>query len=105
MTSPRTPQTPPIIANAPMRTNWCTAESPPMTTPSPISQWPPSVAQLANITSLPTWQSCPTWLLAMKKPRSPTVVTPPPSSVPGFMVTLSRMSQSAPTTSRVGPPR
>ena len=29
-------------------------------------------------------------------------MTPPPSSVPVFIVTLSRMSQSAPTTSRVG---
>ena len=41
----------------------------------------------------------------MNKQRSPTSVTPPPSSVPVFMVTLSRMSQSAPMTSLVGPPR
>ena len=57
---------------------------------------------LANVTSLPTWQSCATCEPTMKKQRSPTRVTPPPSSVPVFMVTLSRMSQSAPTTRRVG---
>ena len=32
-------------------------------------------------------------------------VTPPPSSVPVFMVTLSRSSQRGPITSRVAPPR
>ena len=30
------------------------ADSPPMKTKSPISQWPPSVAEVAKITSLPT---------------------------------------------------
>ena len=41
----------------------------------------------------------------MMKQRSPTRVTPPPSSVPVFMVTLSRKSQRAPMISLVGPPR
>src|SRR5207253_3117928 len=41
----------------------------------------------------------------MRKQRSPTSVTPRSSSVPMLMVTFSRMSQSAPTTSRVAPPR
>ena len=40
--------------------------------------WPPSTAPLAKMTSLPTWQSCPTCELAIRKQRSPTVVTPPP---------------------------
>ena len=66
MMSPRTPQTPPTITCGPIRVNWCTADSPPMKTKSPISQWPPSVAEVAKITSLPTWQSCPTWLQFMK---------------------------------------
>ena len=39
----------------------------------------------------------------MKKQRSPTRVTPPPSSVPVFMVTLSRSSQRAPMIRRVAP--
>ena len=41
----------------------------------------------------------------MKKQRSPTRVTPPPSSVPVFIVTLSRSSQLRADDERVAPPR
>ena len=41
----------------------------------------------------------------MSQQRSPTSVTPRSSSVPVFTVTPSRISQSEPITSRVGPPR
>jgi hypothetical protein len=40
----------------------------------------------------------------MRKALSPTVVTPPPFSVPVFTVTLSRIWHLAPIASRVGPP-
>ena len=40
-----------------------------------------------------------------EKQPSPTCVFPPPSSVPVLMVTFSRISQSAPTSGVVGPPR
>src|SRR6056297_1335806 len=41
----------------------------------------------------------------MNSPSSPTRVTPPPPSVPVFMVTCSRMRLCAPITSRVASPR
>src|SRR5262245_2169529 len=60
---------------------------------------------LANTTSFPILQSCATCAPTMKKQLLPTSVTPPPSSLPVFIVTFSRMSQSAPITNLVGPPR
>ena len=59
---------------------------------------------LEKMTLLPTRQSCPTWLLARKAQRSPITVCMPPPSVPGFMVTPSRMMQSLPTSSVEGSP-
>src|SRR5262249_56369484 len=81
------------------------AACPPNTVKSPTVTWPPSTTLLAKITSLPTLQSWPIWDPTISQQRSPTSVTPPSSSVPVFTVTPSRMSQSAPITSRVGPPR
>ena len=61
--------------------------------------WPPRVALLAMMTWLPMMQSCATWVAIMKRLSSPTRVTPPPPSVPGFIVTCSRMRLRAPMTS------
>src|SRR6516162_5853810 len=105
ITSARTPLSPTTIAPSPMRTNWRTAACPPNTTKSPIVTWPPSTTLLAKVTSLPTLQSWPTCDPTISQQRSPTSVTPRSSSVPVFTVTPSRISQSAPITSRVGPPR
>src|SRR6185437_13005488 len=66
ITSRLTPVRPPIIAPLPTRQNCCTAARPPKITPSPISTWPPSATELAKVTLSPTWQSWPTWELAMK---------------------------------------
>ena len=65
---------------------------------------PPRVALLAMITWLPMLQSCATCVAIMKRLSSPTRVTPPPPSVPGFMVTCSRMRLRAPMTSSTRSP-
>ena len=54
------------------------------------------------MTLLPMRQSWPTWELARKVQRSPTMVSMPPPSVPGFMVTPSRIRQSLPMRERGG---
>ena len=55
---------------------------------------PPSMTLLEKMTLSPTAQSWPTWELARKAQRSPTLVRRPPPSVPGLMVTPSRIMQS-----------
>ena len=96
ITSASTPDMPPIMACLPMRTNWCTADRPPRKAKSPTTTWPASVALLAMMTLLPRMQSCATCALAMNRQLSPTRVTMPPPSVPGFMVTCSRIWQFLP---------
>ena len=93
---------PPRKACAPTRANWITAAPPPRMAKSPTVQWPASMTLLEKMTLLPTRQSWPTWLLARKAQRSPTTVAMPPPSVPGFMVTPSRIRQSAPIVERRG---
>ena len=63
-------------ASRPTRQNWWTAELPLMSARSPTSTWPPSAASLAKMQSLPTTQSCATWLPAMNKLRLPMRVMP-----------------------------
>ena len=59
---------------------------------------------LEQITLLPMRQSWPTWELARNVQRSPTMVSMLPPSVPGFMVTPSRIRQSLPMVSVDGSP-
>ena len=87
-----------------MRVNWCTADAPPMVTPSPTSQCPASVALFAMVTLSPRMQSCATWVLARKKPFEPTRVSPRLVSVPTCIVTPSRMMHLSPMTRVVRPP-
>src|SRR5581483_1287027 len=104
MRSFSSPDMPPRKACAPTRENWMTAAPPPRMAKSPTLTWPASITLLERMTLLPTLQSCPTWLLARKAQRSPMTVAMPPPSVPGFMVTPSRMMQSLPTASVDGSP-
>ena len=92
---------PPMKACSPTRQNWWTAEKAPICAKSPTSTCPASVAQLAKIVLLPTWQSCATWAYAMKKLLLPMVVMPPPPAVPRLRVTNSRKTLSLPITSSV----
>ena len=95
---------PPMKACEPTRQNWCTAENAPTVQKSPTSTCPARVAQLAKMLLLPTWQSWAMWEPVMKKLSSPTVVRPPPCSVPRCMVQLSRTTLRLPMRSRVGAP-
>ena len=97
--------TAPMIAPRPMRTHWCTPDRPPTITSSSSTQCPATEALFTRITRSPMITSCATWLPAMNRPSSPTLVTPPPPSVPAFMVTFSRMRLRLPTTRRVFSPR
>ena len=105
MTSFVTMVTAPMIAPCPIRTHWCTPESPPTITSSSSTQCPATEAWFTRITRSPICTSCATWQPAMKSPSSPTRVTPPPPSVPVFMVTCSRIRLRLPITSRVFSPR
>src|SRR6188472_2701998 len=70
-----------------------------------MTTWPPRVALLAMMTWLPMRQSCATWVATMKRLSSPTSVRLPPPSVPGFIVTCSRIWLRAPMASALSSPR
>ena len=95
---------PPRKECAPTRANWITAAPPPMMAKSPTVTWPASMTLLEKMTLLPTLQSWPTCELARNAQRSPTTVFMPPPSVPGLIVTPSRIRQSLPTASVDGSP-
>ena len=65
---------PPTITLSPTRTNWCTPAPPPRKVLAPTLTWPASITLFASTTSSEIAQSCPVWLLAMRKQRAPTVV-------------------------------
>ena len=104
MTSFSIADMPPMKACWPTRTYWWMPAPPPMMTKSWIVQWPASMTLLEKMTSFPTVQSCATWELARNRQRSPTAVRMAPPAVPGFIVTPSRMVQSAPIVSVEGSP-
>ncbi len=65
---------------------------------------PPSVAALPRIASFSMAQSWATCAYAMSRLRLPIRVRPPPSTVPRWTVTNSRMMFRSPMTTRVGCP-
>ena len=71
ITSASTPETPPIMAARPMRTNWWIAAAPPITALSPMLTWPPMTTLLAMITPLPIGQSCATCATAISRQSAP----------------------------------
>ena len=103
-TSCITPAVPPTIASRPTRTNWWNAASPPIIARSSTLTCPASVARLAMITLLPTWQSWATCTPVISMQRLPTRVTPSPWQ-PRLTVTYSRMHGVAPISQYVGSPR
>ncbi len=100
-----TPVMPPTKDSRPTRQNWWAAESPPKWTWSSRITWPASATELAMMAPSPTWQSWPTWLLAMKRQPLPMRVTPPPPAVPTLMVMNSRKVLPSPMTIAVSSPR
>ena len=88
-----------------MRTNWCSAEEPPITAWSPMLTCPPMTTLLATITQSPSVQSCATCVTAISRQSAPTRVTPEPVTVPRWMVQCSRNWVRGPITVSVGSPR
>src|SRR3989338_3626762 len=72
---------------------------------SSIVMCPASATLLAKTTWLPRTQSCATWAYAMKRQSEPMMVLPPPPSVPGLIVTYSRIRFRSPMRRIVSSPR
>ena len=94
-----------MMQRVPIRTNWCTALSPPMIAPSSTVTWPAKVAAFAMIIRSPMWQSCAMWQYAITMLLFPRRVTPPPSAVPRFTVANSRTMLLSPISTQVSSPR